>query len=105
MQTYDTLLAAIDGLRARGYGFDFNIAFDSLLCRQNGLCLNPSQFEIVEHHRFEGNSDPDDSSVLYAVESKDASMKGILVSAYGVYSDPVSDDMVRKLAVDSGHRH
>jgi hypothetical protein len=103
MQAYDSLLAAIDGLRARGYSLDFNIAFDTLLCRQNGVCLNPAQFEIVEHHRFEGNSDPDDSSVLYAIESKDGQMKGVLVSAYGVYSDPVSDEMIRKLAVETRH--
>jgi hypothetical protein len=103
MQAYDSLLAAIDGLRARGYSLDFNIAFDTLLCQQNGVCLNPGQFEIVEHHRFEGNSDPDDSSVLYAIESKDGQMKGVLVSAYGVYSDPVSDEMIRKLAVETRH--
>lgn len=100
MQTYDTLLAAIDGLRSDGFNLDFNIAFDTLLCQQNGVCLNPGQFEIVGHYRFEGNSDPDDSSVIYAIESSDGTMKGILVSAYGIYSDPVSDDMVRKLGVE-----
>ena len=101
MQAYDTLVAAIEGLRGAGYQLDFNIAFDSLLCRQTGVCLNPGQFEIVAHYRFEGNSDPEDSSVLYAIESKDGAMKGILVSAYGAYSDPVSDEMIRKLAMET----
>ncbi len=98
MQAYDTMIAAIEGLRAAGYILDFNINFDSLLCQQSGVCLNPRQFEIVEHYRFEGNSDPDDSSILYAIESRDGTMKGLLVNAYGVYADPVSDEMVRKLA-------
>ena len=100
MQAYDTLIAAIYGLRSEGYELDFNIAFDTILCRQNGACLNPGQFEIVRHYRFEGNSDPDDSSILYAIESKDGLMKGLLVSAYGIYSEPVSDEMVRKLAMN-----
>jgi hypothetical protein len=103
MQAYDTLLAAINGLRAEGYNLDFNINFDSLLCQQSGICLNPAQFEIVQHYRFEGNSDPDDSSILYAIESLDGTMKGLLVNAYGVYSDAVSDEMVRKLALNIAH--
>jgi hypothetical protein len=99
MQAYDTLSAAINGLREQGYTLDFNLAFDQLRCAQNGLCLNPTQFEITGHHRFEGYSNPDDASILYMIVSKDGTMKGLLVNAYGVYSDPVSDDMLRKLTI------
>ena len=31
MYQYDTVVAAIDGLKERGYNLDFNIAFDKLL--------------------------------------------------------------------------
>jgi hypothetical protein len=99
MTAYDTITDALNGLRKNGYVLDFNIAFDKLMCSQNGVCLNPEQFEITNHFRFEGNTDPADEAVVYAVESKDGKMKGVLVSAYGVYSDPVSDEMIRKLAV------
>lgn len=41
---------------------------------------------IVEHHRFEGMSDPDDSSVVYALEASNG-LKGVLVDAYGAYAN------------------
>ena len=42
MPAYDTLSEAINALKAEGYILDFNIAFDNLLCRENGVCLNPN---------------------------------------------------------------
>lgn len=99
MPSYDTLSEAMNALKAEGYKLDFNIAFDNLLCKENGVCLNPSQFEIVAYYRFEGNSDPDDSSIIYAIESTDGKLKGTLVNAYSIYSDPASDAMLKKLSV------
>lgn len=97
MKQYDNLVEALSDLKKRGYTTDFNLAFDQIKCVSTGVCLLPSQFNIVEHHRFEGDTDPDNSSVLYVVESNDGGMKGVLVSAYGVYSDPISDVMIQKL--------
>ncbi len=99
MYTYDTVVEAVNGLRSRGYEQDFNIAFDKLICLQNNFCLNPSEFEITEIHRFEGDSNPSDEDVVYAIESKDNSMKGVLTAAFGTYADIISSDMIRKLAI------
>lgn len=99
MENYETVVAALNGLKQRGYTLDFNIAFDKLTCSNTGACLNPDEFEITEVHRFEGDTNPDDQDVVYAVESKDGSVKGTLTSAYGVYSEDISSDMIRKLAV------
>ncbi len=100
MKIYDTLLQALNDLKLRGFTTDFNIAFDNVQCAATGTCLNPSQFEIVEHYRFEGKNDPDDSSVLYAISAKDGSLKGVLVNAYGVYGDAASDELIKKLAIN-----
>ena len=102
MQAYDSLIDALSGLKQKGYTTDFNIAFDKIKCAATGVCLVPGQFEITEHYRFEGASDPEDSSVLYVIESIDGSMKGTLISAYGVYSDMASEEMIRKLSVHHG---
>ncbi len=99
MKVYDNLVEALTDLKQRGFTTDFNIAFDKIKCSETGSCFNASEFEIVEHYRFEGKNDPDDSSVLYAIAAKDGSMKGALVNAYGVYSDAVSDELVQKLSV------
>lgn len=46
----------------------------------------PKEVKVVDFYRFEGLSDPDDMSILYAIETKDG-RKGTLVDAYGNYSD------------------
>lgn len=97
MPAYDTLLDALNGLKQRGYTIDFNLAFDHLKCTNTNVCLSPSEFEITEHHRFEGISDPEDESVVYAIESKDGKLKGTLISSYGAYSESLSDDLLGKL--------
>ena len=99
MAIYENLIDALAGLKDKGFTTDFNLAFDGIKCSSTGTCLSPSEFEIMETHRFEANTDPDDSSVLYAVQSSDGKMKGILISAYGIYSDAISENMIRKLKV------
>ena len=90
MHVYENLVDALKDMKQRGFTTDFNIAFDNIECKTTGTCLSPSQFEIVEHYRFEGDTNPSDSSVIYAVQSHDGVLKGTLISAYGMYSDAVS---------------
>lgn len=99
MTTYDTVVQALEGLKANGYILDLNIDFDQLRCAENGLCLNPSEFEVVEIYRFEGDTNPSDEDVVYAIASKDGLHKGVLTSAYGLYADTVSTEMLQKLTI------
>ena len=100
MESYDTVVAALNGLKKRGYTTDFNIAFDKLICNETKGCLSPEEFEITEVYRFEGPTDPSDQAVVYAVESRSNNIKGVLVNAYGVYADLMSDAMIQKLAMN-----
>lgn len=102
MQAYDSLLDTLNDLKLRGYTTDFNIVFDKIKCTATGKCFDVSEFEITEHYRFEGESNPDDSAVVYAVEAKDGSMKGTLVNAYSIYGEAMSEEMIQKLAVHHG---
>jgi hypothetical protein len=95
MYTYDTLSAATNGLRARGYSLDFNLAENCLICQ--GTRFDIEDFEIVEVYRFEGNTDPGDQSIVYAIEGKDG-QKGVLVSGYGISAEGMSAEMARKLS-------
>jgi hypothetical protein len=99
MKSYDTVTEAVNGLKERGYNIDFNIAFDKLICSDNNIGLQPDEFKIVEVHRFEGDSNPDDEDVVYAVESKQGNIKGIITSAFGLYADPVSNKIIQKLSM------
>ncbi|MBC7868023.1 MAG: phosphoribosylpyrophosphate synthetase [Gloeobacteraceae cyanobacterium ES-bin-316] len=99
MEQYDTVVSAINGLKERGYNLDFNIAFDKIICVQNEQCLNPAEFEITEVYRFEGDTNPSDEDVVYAVASKDGHVKGVITSAFGTYADSISTEMIAKLTM------
>ena len=98
MFTYDTLSEAVNGLKARGYTEDFNLKETCLECAPRNLQLHPEHFTVDEFHRFEGASNPDDNSIVYAISSNDG-LKGVLVDAYGMYSENINDAMARKLRV------
>lgn len=98
MQQYTTLVEALNDLRTRGYTYDFNLHETCITCPQANVTLQPDEFTIVEVHRFEGMSNPDDNTVLYAIESHDG-IRGVLVNAYGVYADPLSSEMVARLGI------
>jgi hypothetical protein len=97
MITYDTVSEAVNGLKSRGFSTDFNLDENCLVCHSDKF--NPDEFQIVEIYRFEGNSDPSDEAIVYAIESKNG-MKGVLVNGYGVSSNSLSDEMARKLEVN-----
>ncbi|MEO0332724.1 MAG: phosphoribosylpyrophosphate synthetase [Bacteroidota bacterium] len=96
MPSYDTLVEAINDLKKRGFDHDFNLEQDRLYCKQLKMHYRPKEFMITEVHRFEGMSNPDDNSVLYAIETSNHD-KGVLVDAYGTYSEALSDEMLAKL--------
>lgn len=95
---YRTLVEALDDLNRRGFTVDFDLQVHCLVCNQPAMQLHPDDFEIVEVHRFEGASSPDDSDIVYAIEGKNG-IKGVLVDAYGTYADSLSTEMLAKLRV------
>jgi hypothetical protein len=99
MKSYDTVTEALQDLKSNGYTVDFNIAFDKLVCSNDKICLNPNEFEITAVYRFEGDTNPDDEDVVYAIESKDGKIRGTMTSAYGMYAETISTEMIRKLSM------
>ena len=100
MKSYSTIVEAIDGLKNDGYTNDFNLHPDWIECEPLKLKMAPEEFHVDEVHRFEGMTDPGDSAVLYAISSNKG-LKGVLVDAYGAYSESVSPEMIKKLTIDS----
>lgn len=95
---YSTLSEAVTDLQRRGYTDDLSVAEHCLVCDARGLSLDPGDFHIDEFHRFEGNSDPEDQSIVYAIRSERHGLKGILVNAYGPDASSLTQEMVAKLA-------
>ena len=38
--------------------------------------------------------------IVTGIAAKDGGLKGVLVNAYGVYSDAVSDELIKKLSIN-----
>jgi hypothetical protein len=97
--SFDTLTEAMQHLKAKEFTAEFTLQNNCLQLDNTGIRLFPDDFEIVEVYRFEGNSDPADETVLYAIESKDKRKKGIVVAAYGMYSEAASEEMIKKFSI------
>jgi hypothetical protein len=94
--SYSTLLDAINALKRKGYTEDFELTPNCIECPSLSLQLHPGKFKVDEFHRFEGMSDPDDNSIVFAISSDDG-IKGTLVDAYGAYSENLNEAMIEKL--------
>lgn len=97
---YETLSEALNDLRKRGFAYDFNFDSDCLFCAENKTRIKPEDFKIVEYYRFEGNSDPSDNSIVYGISSDKHNIKGVLVNAYGIYTENATDDLLSKFEID-----
>jgi hypothetical protein len=99
MYQYDSVAHAIDELKKKGYTEDFNLQENCLVCKTSKF--NAADFDIREVVRFEGNSDPGDEAIVYGIESKDG-VKGVLVNGYGYSSEPMGEEIAKKLSM---HAH
>ncbi|MBE7174964.1 MAG: phosphoribosylpyrophosphate synthetase [Mucilaginibacter polytrichastri] len=97
MYDYETMIDAINDLKERGYTHDLSLTNDSLECKDLDLRLRAEDFDIDEFYRFEGESDPADNTIVYAVSSEKKNLKGTLVHAYGTYSEAIDPDLLAKL--------
>ena len=82
-----TLVSCINKLEAIGYITQFKAMPEGLMSLLTQKTFHPGQVRIAHFFRFEGESDPSDSSILYAIEAWDGE-KGTLVDGYGTESDP-----------------
>jgi hypothetical protein len=91
---------AIAMLARSGYTADFVAAGDDTL-RVTGTnrLYAAHEARIRDYYRFEGTSDPDDMSVIYAVELDDGT-RGTLIDAYGTYADPAVGLVVAQMRLE-----
>lgn len=68
-----------------------------------GKTYSAEDLTIIKTFRFEGDSNPSDSSILYIIEAKDG-LIGYSIDAYGVYSNHEDeegyDNFIRKMNVE-----
>ena len=101
INSYSTLTEALQDLTRRGFSDNFTVEEEGLRSTATGNLLHSYDVTSVEYHRFEGESDPADMSVVYALECKDGS-RGIVIDAYGTYADPVIGNFLKNVRLKEG---
>ena len=96
-ESFGTLSETINGLVQLGYTHDFNIIDDCVVCHKTNITLSPEDFQIDHVYRFEGDSDPEYQSILYAISAIKFDIKGTLVNGYGPSSDEATSKLIAKL--------
>ena len=92
---YGTVSEALEQFRKQGFTIDFNLEENCIACEKRKF--RADDFEIVDVYRYEGNTDPADEAAVYAIQSK-TGLKGVLVTGYGISSDSISADLLKKLS-------
>ena len=89
-----TLTAMETRLRKEGFLADFKVADGQLSLIQHDAgrpkAWRAADVRIVDFYRFEGESDPGDMSILYAIECVDGT-KGTIANSYGPTADSDTD--------------
>lgn len=95
-----TLTAVLEQLRIRKQDNEFKMTTEGFTAGK-GKNYNPEELKIIKTYRFEGESDPSDSSILYVIEANDG-LIGYSLDAYGAYSshDDKYDEFIHKIKVE-----
>lgn len=98
---YDSIIQAQAGVRANGFTEEYLWKDEEMRSEDGKKVYKPSDFTIVEHYRFEGDSNPGDMSILMALHSRDGK-KGYVVSSYGPYADDKLMKFLDEVTSDEG---
>jgi len=91
-----TLTEVIQRLREKEYIHDFEISHKKLISKDTGEQFAPHDMTIDKSFRFEGDSNPDDMSILYSLTANTGT-KGIIIDAYGTYSNPEISAFIKEV--------
>lgn len=97
-----TLSQILEKLRLKKMDNEFRLE-DGYFSAGKGKKYSAEDLTIIKTFRFEGESNPSDSSILYIIEAKDG-LIGYSLDAYGVYSNHEDeegyDNFIRKINVE-----
>lgn len=90
---YTTVLEALEDLKEKGFHHDFNLDTDAIKS-------NPDDYSVEHVYRYEGDSDPDEESVVYGIISI-SGKKGVFVAGFSANSDDEAAKILEKLFIES----
>ena len=99
--TMTTLSSILEKLRMKRQDNEFKITPEGFSIH-TGKSYQPHELKIIRTYRFEEDTDPGSSEILYLIEAHDG-MIGYSMDAYGAYSnhgDDGYDAFIRKIPVE-----
>lgn len=98
-----TLSSLMNKLRLKKWDNEFRWDKDGFHIGR-GKMYHPEDLKIIKVYRFEGDSNPSDSAILYILEANDG-LTGYSLDAYGVYSNHEDeegyDNFIRQIPVEN----
>jgi hypothetical protein len=94
----ETLSEAIARLEAAGFRDSFRADGARLWALAAQRFFAPAALVVEEVVRFEGESDPDDQAILFALRSPDGAVRGTFTTSFGTLADPASVEIVGGLS-------
>ncbi|MEM9990804.1 MAG: hypothetical protein AAF738_03515 [Bacteroidota bacterium] len=95
---HETLVQTMQRLKEEGYRHDFQFIDGEMKVMDTEEVLRPDDVIIRSIHRFEGATNPADSSILYAMETRKG-LWGLFVSAYGAYAAEDADEFIKQVDI------
>jgi hypothetical protein len=96
-QGEQTLAGSVNRLTAAGYTDWFKAEAGGLRAMTAGCLHSAESMRVTEVLRFEGETDPDDEAILFALECPQHGVKGTYSSPYGAGTPPLDMEMIRRL--------
>lgn len=95
-ENMDSMVSVLNSPALTEFTTQFTITKQGLISSTSEKTYQPNQIKVEHFYRFEGESNPDDSAILYAIET-DAGEKGTIIDAYGVDNDSLVSDFMKQV--------
>lgn len=92
----DSLVIVMAQLEKQGFTSQFEVHHKSLISIKTNNHYSADQQKITHFYRFEGESDPEHSAIMYAVQTFDKE-KATLVDGFGIAADTATADFMRRV--------
>ncbi len=96
---FSTLLDAEKAAFDQGFKHHFIVHEEKLTSVETQQTFPAEEVKIIAFNRVEGSSDPDESAILYLIETR-SGLKGTLTDAFGIYADAQVSEFMKKIEID-----
>lgn len=95
-----TMTSVLEKLRVNRQDNEFTMTEEGFNCNSTKM-YQPEDLTIIKTYRFEGESDPGDSAILYLIQANDG-LVGYSIDTYGAYSNNADgyDDFIKKIKME-----